>query len=95
MRSFVVLALGLLSSTAAFAGHGHARGHARPAETQVVYVPAPAPVIHVPPPAARPDFVWVDGHYEGRVWVAGHWEVARPAVGVSVSLPLVHVSVHR
>lgn len=95
MRSFVILALGLLTSTAAFAGHGHgyARGHARPAETQVVYVPAP--VVHVAPPTVRPDFIWIDGHYEGRVWVAGHWEVARPALGVSVSTPLVHIDVRR
>ena len=38
---------------------------------------APPPVVYVPPPPpryvpVRPP-VWVPPHWEGRVWVQGHW----------------------
>lgn len=103
MRTALLAAIGLFVSSTALAGHGHARGHARPAPRQaptpVVYV-APAPVYVTPAPAARPGYVWIADHWEGRVWVPGHWQaVAPPApppphIGVSVGIGGVHVAVN-
>lgn len=91
MRSTVVIALGLLFSTSALAGPRPA--HVRPASATHVQIVAPVPVVHVAAPVLRPEYVWVDGHYEGRRWVPGHWEMVR--AGASLSTPLVHVELRR
>jgi hypothetical protein len=52
------------------------------AHAQVYVQIAPPPPLHEAVPAARPGYVWAEGHYEWRdgryAWVPGRWLEARP-----------------
>ncbi len=73
-----VFALGLCASPALAAAHwvvGHygPQGKWVPGHWVGGYGPPPGPNEGPPPGVAAAGRVWVPGHFNGQVWVQGHW----------------------